>query len=158
MASLFRQSLARSRLRPISCWIQQSSKSTCARISGSHTQCHRSISTKRPENATAAQQTTGRLPNGPSLKDFLIGDQNDANTDGIDATEMIPYINESDYSGRGRKVFLEVYGCQMNVNDTEIVWSILKKKDYVKVDSSEEADVVLLMTCSIREKAETKVC
>lgn len=45
----------------------------------------------------------------------------------------------------------------MNVNDTEIVWSILKDNGYYKVDSADAADVVLLMTCAIREKAESKV-
>lgn len=45
----------------------------------------------------------------------------------------------------------------MNVNDTEIVWSILKSNDYIKVDVVDDADVVLLITCAIREKAETRV-
>lgn len=45
----------------------------------------------------------------------------------------------------------------MNVNDTEIVWSILKDKGYTRVDSVNEADVCLLMTCAIREGAETKI-
>lgn len=97
------------------------------------------------------------MPNGPSLKEFIVGSQSGHETSTVSAFDLIPYIEERDYNGRGRKVFLEIYGCQMNVNDTEIVWSILKSNDYVKVDSSEEADVVLVMTCSIREKAENKV-
>lgn len=97
------------------------------------------------------------MQNGPDLKDFIVGGQSGLDANALATSDLIPYVNESDYNGRGRKVFLEVYGCQMNVNDTEIVWSILKSKDYVKVASSEEADVVLLMTCSIREKAESKV-
>ncbi|XP_038658996.1 CDK5 regulatory subunit-associated protein 1 [Scyliorhinus canicula] len=45
----------------------------------------------------------------------------------------------------------------MNVNDTEIAWSILQKNGYVKASSCTEADVILLVTCSIREKAEQTI-
>ncbi|KAK1784144.1 hypothetical protein P4O66_021146 [Electrophorus voltai] len=48
-------------------------------------------------------------------------------------------------------------GCQMNVNDTEIAWSILQKGGYVRTHELSEADVVLLVTCSIREKAEQTI-
>lgn len=96
---------------------------------------------------------------GPGLKEFLIAGKNSliAQPNHIMPENTIPYLNELDYDGNGRKVFFEVYGCQMNVNDTEIVWSILKENGYCKVDSADAADVVLLMTCAIREKAESKV-
>lgn len=99
------------------------------------------------------------LATGPGLKEFLIGGKNSlvAQPNSIIPPNTIPYLNEIDYDGHGRKVFFEVYGCQMNVNDTEIVWSILKENGFTKVDSADEANVVLLMTCAIREKAETKV-
>jgi tRNA A37 methylthiotransferase MiaB len=45
----------------------------------------------------------------------------------------------------------------MNVNDTDIIWSILKGVGYLKTESVEEADVILVVTCAIREGAETKV-
>jgi tRNA A37 methylthiotransferase MiaB len=54
-------------------------------------------------------------------------------------------------------VYFEVYGCQMNVNDTAIIWSILKNVGYMKTESVQEADVILIVTCAIREGAETKV-
>jgi len=54
-------------------------------------------------------------------------------------------------------VYFEVYGCQMNVNDTDIIWSILKDVGYMKTESIQEADVILVVTCAIREGAETKV-
>ncbi|KDR12757.1 CDK5 regulatory subunit-associated protein 1, partial [Zootermopsis nevadensis] len=54
-------------------------------------------------------------------------------------------------------VYFEVYGCQMNVNDTEIIWSILKDVGYLKSESIQEADVILIVTCAIREGAEIKV-
>lgn len=54
-------------------------------------------------------------------------------------------------------VYFEVYGCQMNVNDADIIWSILKDVGYIKTESIQEADVILVVTCAIREGAETKV-
>ena len=56
-----------------------------------------------------------------------------------------------------KKIFLETYGCQMNVYDTELVQSILAKANYAFVPKEEEADVVLLNTCAIREHAHQKV-
>lgn len=98
-----------------------------------------------------------QLANGPSLKEFLIAGKNlPVNRGGTDL-DAVPYFDLIDVSGRGRRVFFEVYGCQMNVNDTEIVWSILKSNGYEKADDVSRADVVLLITCAIREKAETKV-
>ncbi|XP_063260552.1 mitochondrial tRNA methylthiotransferase CDK5RAP1 [Prinia subflava] len=55
------------------------------------------------------------------------------------------------------KVYLETYGCQMNVNDTEIAWAILQKSGYARTKELDEADVVLLVTCSVREKAEQAI-
>lgn len=57
----------------------------------------------------------------------------------------------------GRKLFLESYGCQMNFSDSEIVASILSKEGFSTTNVLEEADLVLLNTCSIREKAEQTV-
>ena len=56
-----------------------------------------------------------------------------------------------------KRVYIESYGCQMNFSDSEIVASILAKDGYTTVKSAEEADLVLLNTCSIREKAEYTV-
>lgn len=55
------------------------------------------------------------------------------------------------------KYFIETYGCQMNVADSEIVSSILDKSGYTKTDNIENADIILVNTCSIRENAETRV-
>ncbi len=57
----------------------------------------------------------------------------------------------------GKKVYIESYGCQMNINDSEIVASILLKNGYNTTMQLEEADLVLVNTCSIREKAEQTV-
>lgn len=56
-----------------------------------------------------------------------------------------------------KKLFLESYGCQMNFSDSEIVASILNNEGYNTTLNVEEADLILLNTCSIREKAEQTV-
>jgi len=56
-----------------------------------------------------------------------------------------------------RKLYIESYGCQMNFSDSEIVASILATEGFNTTDRLEEADLVLVNTCSIREKAETNV-
>jgi len=56
-----------------------------------------------------------------------------------------------------RKLYIESYGCQMNFSDSEIVASILEKEGFGTTSSVENADLVLLNTCSIREKAEQTV-
>lgn len=60
-------------------------------------------------------------------------------------------------TGKGRKLYIESYGCQMNFSDSEIVASILAKEGYDTTSDVSAADVVFLNTCSIREKAEQTV-
>jgi len=60
-------------------------------------------------------------------------------------------------SGNSKKLYIESYGCQMNLNDSEIVASILSNQGYNTTHLLEEADLVLVNTCSIREKAEQTV-
>src|SRR5438128_5306647 len=55
------------------------------------------------------------------------------------------------------KLYMETFGCQMNVLDSELVLGQLRAQGYRQVDSREEADVVLYNTCSVREHAEQKV-
>ena len=56
-----------------------------------------------------------------------------------------------------KRVYIETYGCQMNVSDSEVLAGILARSGYATADQLEDADVVLLNTCAIRENAETKV-
>lgn len=59
--------------------------------------------------------------------------------------------------GIGRKLFVETYGCQMNVGDSEIVVSLMQREGYVYTDRIEQADVILINTCSIRDNAEQRI-
>lgn len=56
-----------------------------------------------------------------------------------------------------KKLYIETYGCQMNVSDSEIVGSIMKDDGYEQNDSPENADVIFINTCSIRDNAEQRV-
>jgi tRNA-2-methylthio-N6-dimethylallyladenosine synthase len=63
----------------------------------------------------------------------------------------IPVINPA------KKLYIESYGCQMNFSDSEVVASIMAKNGYATTDDLEEADVILLNTCAIRDNAEQRV-
>ncbi|MBQ0074195.1 MAG: tRNA (N6-isopentenyl adenosine(37)-C2)-methylthiotransferase MiaB [Prevotella sp.] len=56
-----------------------------------------------------------------------------------------------------KKLFIETYGCQMNVADSEVVASIMQMAGYELCESADEADAVFLNTCSVRENAENKI-
>lgn len=66
-------------------------------------------------------------------------------------------VTKDEQNHKGRKLYIESYGCQMNFSDSEIVTSILQKDGFGTTSNFEEADVILLNTCSIREKAELTV-
>ena len=67
---------------------------------------------------------------------------------GLDAPEMIAHEGSN-----SRKVFIKTYGCQMNVYDSVRMSDALAKDGYVQTEDMGEADLVLLNTCHIREKA-----
>ncbi|KAJ1351204.1 CDK5 regulatory subunit associated protein 1, partial [Parelaphostrongylus tenuis] len=80
--------------------------------------------------------------------------------DGLDISHFINRTQRAtpdDICGHGRKVKYITYGCQMNVNDMEVVRALLMDSDYLETDDIKSADIVLLNTCSIREGAEEKV-
>ena len=56
-----------------------------------------------------------------------------------------------------KKLFIETYGCQMNVADSEVVASVMKMAGYETCSSADEADAVFLNTCSVRDNAEQKI-
>jgi tRNA-2-methylthio-N6-dimethylallyladenosine synthase len=80
----------------------------------------------------------------------ILGDQ------ATEACETFRVSKETD-TGKSRRLYIESYGCQMNFSDSEIVASILEKEGFDTTSDVTNADVVLLNTCSIREKAEQTV-
>ena len=59
--------------------------------------------------------------------------------------------------GRGRGVYISTYGCQMNVNDTERMLSLLEMVNFIPVESPEKASLIIINSCSVREKPVHKV-
>jgi len=84
------------------------------------------------------------------IKDIGIISRKDHNTEAV-------IISKNKDTGQKQKLYIESYGCQMNFSDSEIVTSILEKQGYDTTSESEEADLILINTCSIREKAEQTV-
>jgi len=66
------------------------------------------------------------------------------------------YFKESEDKGK-KKFYVESYGCQMNFSDSEIIASILMDSGYIATRDMEDSDLILINTCSIREKAEDTV-
>ena len=56
-----------------------------------------------------------------------------------------------------KKIYIETYGCQMNVGDSEVIFSILGKEWYERTESMDDADVILANTCSVRDNAEQRI-
>lgn len=55
------------------------------------------------------------------------------------------------------KVYIETYGCQMNVADTEVIFSILSKEGFTRTENIGEADIIMANTCSVRDNAEQRI-
>ncbi len=85
------------------------------------------------------------------IKDIGIVDQN--NTEVVDTVLK----SKEENTGKSKKLYIESYGCAMNFADSEIVTSIMKKEGFDTTSEFENADVIFLNTCSIREKAELTV-
>ena len=56
-----------------------------------------------------------------------------------------------------KKIYIETYGCQMNVVDSEVIFSIMRKEGYERTTVMEEADIILANTCSVRDNAEQRI-
>uniref|UniRef100_A0A8C5QAA0 Mitochondrial tRNA methylthiotransferase CDK5RAP1 n=1 Tax=Leptobrachium leishanense TaxID=445787 RepID=A0A8C5QAA0_9ANUR len=119
----------------------------------------RCISSEIRNTVTAVKRTEGlrsRIAAGPDLRHF-IANAVPGNEPPLVEEDPPPYVAATTSLATNNKVYLETYGCQMNVSDTEIAWSVLQRSGYVRTSSVAEADVILLVTCSIREKAEQTV-
>ncbi|CAO3609291.1 unnamed protein product [Mucor fragilis] len=129
-------------------------------------QCNRSSTMRRYAQAavsTASTQKAKRLVfdnRSPSFQDFLSKQQPvKASIDqALTQPDQIPYLQmDSKTLGQGRKFYIEVYGCQMNVNDTEILNAIMTNTGYERTDNLDDANVVFLVTCAIRDNAEVRI-
>ena len=58
---------------------------------------------------------------------------------------------------QNKKYYIETYGCQMNVSDSEVVAGLLEKSGFSKTESEKDANIIFLNTCAIREHAEDKI-
>lgn len=67
------------------------------------------------------------------------------------------HISKSSSTGKNRKLYIESYGCQMNFADSEVVSSIMNNDGFDTTSELDDADVILLNTCSIRDKAEKTI-
>jgi len=56
-----------------------------------------------------------------------------------------------------KKIYIETYGCQMNVVDSEVIFAIMAKEGYARTESMDEADIILANTCSVRDNAEQRI-
>lgn len=137
----------------------------------------RTLSTRR------RAQLVEKLNGGPSLGDFLAMQQTSTSDDtprrGPQVTDT-HYLSDELIDGQKRKgvqfdciltegvpllvrallyiaVYYEVYGCQMNTNDTDVVRAIMNAHNYTETATADDSDVHLIMTCSIREKAEDRI-
>ncbi|XP_043274610.1 CDK5RAP1-like protein [Venturia canescens] len=118
---------------------------------------HRSIecfATAEEESDKLSRKTKRNLFHGPDLADFILANRKSNHLPNT-KTDVVPYLKNVE-SG-GLSVYFEVYGCQMNVNDSDVVWAILKKHGYKRSADINTANIILLVTCAIREKAEEKV-
>ncbi|KAK9761923.1 hypothetical protein K7432_012805 [Basidiobolus ranarum] len=112
-------------------------------------------------HSTAAQPKKNILVfdnKSPNLQDFIRASSNNMlkPLENGQQPEAVPYLPQINY-GAGAKYFIEVYGCQMNVSDTEILMGILNTAGYSRTHEIEDADVIFLVTCSIRDNAEKKI-
>ncbi len=74
-----------------------------------------------------------------------------------DVSDVVPYQPVNHDVGGGRGVFISTYGCQMNVNDSERMYSILEMSNFTPVQTPEEASLIIINSCSVREKPVHKV-
>jgi tRNA-2-methylthio-N6-dimethylallyladenosine synthase len=72
-------------------------------------------------------------------------------------TEKNQFTYRNQDIGNGRGVYISTYGCQMNVNDSDRMYSLLEMANFTPVDSPLEASVIIINSCSIREKPVHKV-
>src|SRR5690606_29591679 len=104
---------------------------------------------------TAILSLRGRSPIFAAHCSTMIKEEHTVKT--IDESQQGTPLALEGRTGNGRKLYIESYGCQMNFSDSEIVASILAQEGFNTTEQLEEADLVLVNTCSIRDKAEQTI-
>lgn len=154
---------------------RQAAATQLAQILASHP-CARYQHLLHSTSATDASRAAApKLPQNPSLADFVhqaalaqavAGGSGSASPTpvqplvGLDAATgqpLDPTTADTGYAAPQRRVYIETYGCQMNVNDTEVLLSVLHSAGYTQHDDPMTADLVLVNTCAIRDNAEQRV-
>lgn len=155
------------------------SDSTIAPLVDEDVRTDKSTTAVPPASSSASQSRAGitssaRVAPGPGLREFMaesVGSSESSSSEGMGSTEMsIPATGTSldgdgaagsDFDAVGEEgkgsFFIETYGCQMNVSDSEVVRAILLEAGFKEVGTLDEAGVVLANTCAIRERAEGRV-
>uniref|UniRef100_H0X3E2 Mitochondrial tRNA methylthiotransferase CDK5RAP1 n=1 Tax=Otolemur garnettii TaxID=30611 RepID=H0X3E2_OTOGA len=102
---------------------------------------------------------SSRLATGPTFQHFLrSASAPQEKLSSPEVEDLPPYLTVDELLGRQRKVYFETYGCQMNVNDTEIAWSILQKSGYLRTSNlQEEPGTAWVCDSSLGEKAEQTI-
>jgi tRNA-2-methylthio-N6-dimethylallyladenosine synthase len=113
--------------------------------------------------AKVVKQEEGKTTYRLSGRNITINDAPDLAEGKRRGKESINYLDQFEISqelqgmGKGKKFIINTYGCQMNEHDTEVMAGIFIQLGYEQTDNVQNADVVLLNTCAIRENAENKV-
>ncbi len=93
-------------------------------------------------------------------KYFIAPDLKEAKKRGKEEIQVLQFgeiPEEMRNIGREKKYLIETYGCQMNVHDSETIAGILEQMSYSPTDNQDDADIILINTCAIRENAEDRV-
>ncbi len=139
----------------------------------------RRILTRPLVRFAASSSSRSDLQDGPDLAHFIQKQQSAyaaVPSLPVRAAPPHPYVDDDALDGAGRTgektpnplppdlvfhfpilVFVDVHGCQMNVSDAEVAWAVLQERGYTRTSDPIQADVWLIVTCSIREGAEAKV-
>jgi tRNA A37 methylthiotransferase MiaB len=105
---------------------------------------------RRLSSEAAASEVRLNPRLGPSFKDFLV-------EKGGNFQQDITSFDDITKSKLSRKFFVETYGCQMNLSDTEIVRSILLSSGHTEASDVDDAELIFVNTCAIRDNAEAKI-
>lgn len=98
-----------------------------------------------------------RIQDNLTLADFIQSNQNIKLKKSTNKKISKTLINNEESQSHSLKFFIETYGCQMNISDSEIIRSVLLDAGHTASDTLETADIIIANTCAIRDNAEAKV-